>query len=243
MKAKSLILAGLMASSTMANAIVVTVQDNIADNTYISTPNSIVGQFDINAALPNDGSYLNPYEINSATANYSFADDGDLGLTNTVYNSYTRSGSSSYYRNKIDYYFDDNEQVQVTTSFEESTNGSDWSQTSSYTGTQYDGRSGGCGWFSCNYNYYYTRNYDESTGYTGLFEIEQIFDADSINDLAADGIVDFTVTATTGDLIFGSGSLTVDISENPVAVTEPASLAFFGLGLVSLGYLRRRLSA
>jgi len=239
MKAKYAVLVGLMASSSLAHSFVVTVEDNIADNTYIQHPDSIVGQFDINAALPADGSYNAPYDITSATANYSFTDDGELNKLNTVYTSYawesSNWGDDYYYRSKTDYYVDDNEEVQVSTSFESSSDGTDWYEAVTQTGTNYDSSS--CGW-DC--NYYYTRTYDDVEGYTGQFVIEQVFDADSIGDLAADGVVDFTISATAGDIIFNQGLLTVNLESNPVAVPAPAGIALFGLGMLTLGLSRRR---
>jgi hypothetical protein len=245
MKIKTLIIAALLTCSTITNAIVITVQDDILDDTLIATPNSIYGEFDINSAIANDGSFINPFDITSAKATYTFFDDVDPNTyTNTDYESYTNVSSNNYYRNAITSLFNANETVQVITSLQETVDGTSHFNTgTTFTGRTHDDTKKDCGSWICTYNYYYTRNYDEVSGFTGQFVVEQDFDANSLNDLASDGVVGFKVAATSGDLIFGSASLTLDINTNPVEVAEPSTLALFGFALISSVFFRRKFIA
>jgi hypothetical protein len=62
----------------------------------------------------------------------------------------------------------------------------------------------------------------------------------SLGDLAADGKLSVTLTATSGDFVFTHSELTAKAES--VNVPEPASLALLGLGLGAIGLGRRRKS-
>jgi len=233
---KKIILVLMMLGFThSASAVVVDVADNVADDTYMAAGSSITGQFNINSAVPAD--FTAPYTVNSATATFNFSDDFDLDYSYTTTGSYSYAGSSNYTRYRYNYYLDAADEVQVDIMGEVSTDGTSWFAQSNYTGQSYDGRSGGCGWFSCSYSYYYTYNYNSTSGYTGSFTIEQVLSDEARLALGDDGVVDFTVTATSGDIIFNNGNLSADVTAN---VPESGALALLSLGLLGLFVARRK---
>jgi len=90
------------------------------------------------------------------------------------------------------------------------------------------------------YNKYSYKGWHVDYGYTGDFTITMDLGADALADLSDDGIVDFSLTATSGDLNYMGGELTVNIAPNPVPVPSAILLGSMGCGLV--GWMKRRRS-
>ncbi len=96
------------------------------------------------------------------------------------------------------------------------------------------------------YNYY-TLYYDRIENFSLTYKqvITYELGAEQLQSLSDDGVLNFSLTATAGDLIYVGGSLTVEINENPVQETthtpEPTAMILFGFGLLSLaGAARKR---
>ena len=72
------------------------------------------------------------------------------------------------------------------------------------------------------------------------------FNAKALNDLRADGEVNITVQALSGDFIFDKAVLSADVTRGSIgggsgsAVPEPGTVAMLGLGMLSLVASRRK---
>jgi hypothetical protein len=217
----------------LAMATIITVGDNVADDTYISHGSTINGEFDINSAL--SSAFTTPYDINSGMYEFQFTDDGDLSYTHTTYTSYQHSGGLIFTRYIYDYYVDENELIQISIGGEYSIDSTDWYSMTVHNGTYFDGVN--CGGWLC-WGYY--SSYNATTeGNTGTIRIQQYLNDEAINDLAVDGVLPYTLTATEGDIIFNYGELTVDANPN-YSVPEPTTFILMVLGLVGLGFSRSK---
>jgi len=234
-----------------AQAITLSVDDNLSGATFLAAYGGINGSFDVNGVL-SSSDYNTPYSITSATARFYFTDDGDLtydytGTLSDYQFNYTDTGTGwSYYeRSQGTYYYDTSDYSQATI-FNGVTNqvasgSSSYFSTGSYNhhtddsdGTWYDYYTG--------MDIYYTVFYDWDYGYTGSWVVEMLLDSTSIAALSDDGILDFTAEALYGyDTYFDNATLTFNVEMNPVPV--PAAVWLFGSGLLGLVSMARRKKA
>ena len=82
----------------------------------------------------------------------------------------------------------------------------------------------------------------------GTFEIDSgalglNVNASGVASLNDDGTLFVSVRNRGGDFYLGNVTLTADVTAAAVSVSEPATLALFGLGLMGLGFSRKKLSA
>jgi len=256
---------GLMVASMNVAAIPITVDDNISGNSYVSSSRSVNGQFDINSSLPSTGNYTAPFNITSATARFYFTDDYDplryqrSSATSYYYTNSVRNSNDTkyyYYRNRTNYYLNDPDDVRVSVAAQAATGGTSYYDPASYsTGITYDGYVEGgrycdgarylgyCPDWDYNYNFYYTREYTDISGWRGNLILDIVYDDASLMDLMEDGISSFNLTSVcrTCDILYLGGTLTLDIKETVVSsVPEPSVLLLMSMGMLGMGVVRRK---
>lgn len=85
--------------------------------------------------------------------------------------------------------------------------------------------------------------FDFDTGAITFGDFNGDLEFSALAALNANGLLDVTVTSLSGDFYLGNSVLTVTTADSAVSVSEPATLALFGLGLMGLGFSRKKLSA
>lgn len=235
--------------SGLVNAGLIQIQDNIADDQYISGTSS--GVFNLNDILESDPNFNNPYDINSATVRFIFADDSSDSIVdqsnrtdnNAYTTSYTTCGWRHSCRDQYDYHYnydrEDYDNALVSTMDGNFSSNSISTLRSLGSTTVSEGYS----WFYSN-RFYYTYNYDRTYnyiydhGYTN-WSLDLTLSSLALDSLSSTGFFDFGVSAQDGtDFLLRSAVMTVDITENPAPVPEPSTFAIFALGMIGLASLR-----
>lgn len=215
-----------------ASADVFEVGNNLTSGTRFGGSFSLSGQFDLNSVLPGGSQYNAPYNINSASFTFRFADDSDLLRTVGMSASpYVYNSDTGYYeRNVIEYRRSDMERVRVDIGDQSVFGQTTPDEQDYYLGRRFDTRLGS--WPV--YWYYYSHYYLHDTIYTGSVTITQSLGSTALASLSNNGILDFTLTGVVGDLNYLGGELTVDITPNPTPAPGAVLLGMIGLSAVGV---------
>jgi hypothetical protein len=194
----------------------------------------LFGSFDINSQIPNNGDYVTPYDITSASYSFYFSDDGEKVYDHYDYDYYSSGGD--YYYSYYYYYNDDREGAFLNIEGQTHQDYTDYYSIpprliNSWRETR------DCNWIGqCTYNYY--REYEVITGYSHGISLNQGLNPIALSQLSDDGIANFYISANYGDLYYEYGRLTVTINENPIPI--PGAVWLLGSGLIGLVAIRRK---
>jgi hypothetical protein len=235
----------IVIAAPLARADIITLPGTLMGSSYISGASPVSGEFRI---PPLGSDFVTPYDIVSATVTFSFSDDSEWVLAGTSGPQYTGLhyfsgnyylGYPVYYRefNVYNQYQNDGDSANVQVGGQ---NLSANSNSVSYSSTMYgySGYSGPYYYYDWQgYRHYYLdqdfyRNLNTYSGYTGSFGTTSALEADTLADLASDGVLQWTIGGG-GDFYFTGATLTMDIQPNPVPdpVPEPSSMLLLGTGL------------
>jgi hypothetical protein len=237
--------AGLvLAASLPAQAETFTVVSNLADNLYLNA--ATTGSFTLAGQLSPAGSFAAPYQINSASIAFSFADDSadELVLTKQITNAYTPTTVTS--RVILQSFSDPAETASVAVG-SQSANGAsaaytvashldhtttDWS----YYGNNCPGYTGPCNHTLFQGTSFY---YVDVTGHGGPINLGYALNGANLSTLASTGVLSFNL-GVGGDLVLTSARLTLDVTPSVSSVPEPQTWGLMVAGLAGVLRLSRR---
>ncbi len=252
----------LIFSNQTVHGTIITTQSS-QSSVYIAPGLNFNQSFNINGLLTED-LYTPPYDITSASVTFTFSDEDD------PYSYYNSTDVGGTYREITNYYREETENVEVTTSTGQTTsyaNTSPITHERQYTGglryitaeryrTEYyevKVSDIGCGflWLQpcydkksrevLEYRYYrYESYYDENLNDPDQFSFTWQLNTTSLADLISDGIIDYEISSTLGDFNFSSASLSFDIHQKLTVVPEPTTMILFGTGIAGLAAVGRR---
>ena len=117
-------------------------------------------------------------------------------------------------------------------------------QTDPYGNATYDGSTGS---YDYGYRYLYSQERDVYEAIYGELLVSMELDLLALQDIWADGILDFGVEALVGEFMFQDAELTFQVerqvSQNVNNVPEPGTLGLLGAGLAAGAMIRRRRTA